>query len=104
MSVVVVATIHPLAEHRDAVIAAFHRAVEEVHAEPGCTMYALHEADDRLVMVEEWESQESLEAHFRGEALVRLDAANDGRLAAPTEVVFLTALPAGDPAKGLLRP
>lgn len=33
MSVVVVATILPLPEHRDAVIAAFSQAVGQVHAE-----------------------------------------------------------------------
>jgi len=52
VSVVVVATIIPLPEHRDAVIAAFTETIPEVHKEDGCELYALHQNDDRLIMVE----------------------------------------------------
>ena len=40
MSVVVVATIIPLPEHRDEVIAAFTETVAKVHEEGGCGLYA----------------------------------------------------------------
>ena len=53
MSVVVVATIHPRRNCRDQVIAALEKAVIRVHAEDsGCELYALHENDDQLVMIE----------------------------------------------------
>ena len=55
MSVVVVATIRPQSGCRDQVIAALENAVTRVHAEDGgCELYALHENDDLLVMIEKW--------------------------------------------------
>ncbi|MGH3410466.1 MAG: putative quinol monooxygenase [Streptosporangiaceae bacterium] len=66
MSVVVVATIRPLPEHRDEVIAAFTETIAQVHAEGGCELYALQQADDRLIMVEKWTSREALGVHSRG--------------------------------------
>ena len=60
MSVVVVATIIPLPEHRDEVIAAIAETVAKVREEDGCELYALHQADDRLMMVEKWASPEAL--------------------------------------------
>lgn len=102
MSVVVVATIIPLPEHRDAVIAAFTETIPEVHKEDGCELYALHQADDRLVMVEKWASADALRAHSRGAALAAQAPRLDGKLSGPAEVVVLQAVPAGDPAKGQL--
>jgi quinol monooxygenase YgiN len=64
MSVVVVATAIPAPGHRDEVVAAFEKVIPTVHAEDeGCELYALHEGEDRLVMVEKWTS---LEATARG--------------------------------------
>ena len=57
MSVVVVATAHPIEEHRAEVIAAFETAIARVHDEPGVERYALHEGPDRLVMIEKYESE-----------------------------------------------
>lgn len=102
MSVVVVATILPLPEHRDAVIAAFSQAIGQVHAEDGCQLYALHQADDRLIMVEKWASRAALEAHGRGQALAALNPLLKGKLAGRTEVIVLDPVPAGEPAKGQL--
>ena len=69
MSVVVVAHIRPLPEHLDAVREAFLEILPAVHEEPGCELYALHEADGVLVMVEKWESQEALDVHMTAPAL-----------------------------------
>lgn len=102
MSVVVIATIVPLPQYRDEVLTVFGKIVEQVHAEDGCQLYALHEAADRLMLVERWASAEALAAHSRGAALAALQPALDGRLAGPTEVVVLNPVPAGDPAKGQL--
>ena len=43
MSVVVVVTAFPVAEHRGEVVAAFEAAIARVHDEPGVELYALHE-------------------------------------------------------------
>jgi quinol monooxygenase YgiN len=102
MSVVIVATIVPLAEHRDAVIAALRTAIEQVHGEDGCEMYALHETHDRLVMVEKWASGEALAVHRDAPALAALGSALRGKVAGAPDVVVLRAVPAGDPAKGEL--
>ncbi|MCA0144621.1 putative quinol monooxygenase [Blastococcus sp. LR1] len=102
MSVVVVATITPRPDAVDAVREAVLAAVPQVHAEPGCEKYALHEADGVFVMVERWESREALKAHGKAEALTNLGAAIGDKLAAPLDVRYLTAVPAGDPEKGAI--
>jgi quinol monooxygenase YgiN len=100
MSVVVVATIRPLPEHRDEVIAAFTQIIGDVHAEDGCELYALNETGDRLIMVEKWASREALAAHSKGENLAALNPLLKGKVAGPSEVIVLEAVPAGDPEKG----
>lgn len=102
MSVVVVATVVPLPEHRDEVIALYTAAIPQVHAEAGCELYALHQADDQLVMIERWASAEALEAHARGPVLAALGPSIRGKVTGPADVVVLKAVPAGDPVKGTL--
>src|SRR6266542_4114699 len=75
-AVVVVATIRPLPEHRAEVIAAMEKAIADVHAhDDGCVLYALHEGDDRLVMVEKWASADALAEFSRGAPLAELNQA-----------------------------
>jgi quinol monooxygenase YgiN len=103
MSVVVVATIYPLPEHRDEVIATMEKAIARVHDEDeGCELYALHEGDGRLVMIEKWTSQQALDAHSAGPVLVDLGPLLKGKLGAATDVQTMTAHPAGDAGKGAL--
>ena len=102
MSVVVVATIIPLPEYRDEVIAALTGTVAQVHEEDGCELYALHQAADRLVMIEKWASPEALRTHRKSAALAVLNPRLAGKLTGPAEVVVLQAVPAGDLAKGQL--
>ncbi len=102
MSVVVVATIAPLPEHRDEVIAAFAATIAQVHAEDGCELYALHQAPDRLIMVEKWASRDALGIHSKGTALAALNPQLAGKVAGPPEVIVLDPVPAGDAAKGQL--
>jgi quinol monooxygenase YgiN len=102
MSVVVVATITPEPEHTDEVVAAFAETIPQVHAEDGCELYALHRADDRLVMIERWASAEALAAHSRGAALAALNPKLRGKLTGPAKIVVSHPVPAGDPAKGQL--
>jgi quinol monooxygenase YgiN len=100
MSVVVVATIVPLAEHRDEVIAAFKETIKQVHDEDGCELYALNEAADRLIMIEKWASPEALRTHSKGAALAALNPRLAGKLAGAPEVIVLQQVAAGDAAKG----
>jgi len=102
MSVVVVATIVPLAEHRHEVIAAFQEAIKQVHDEDGCELYALNEAPDRLIMIEKWTSPEALRAHSTSPALTAMNPKLTGKVAGRPEIIVLNQLPAGDPAKGAL--
>jgi quinol monooxygenase YgiN len=103
MPVVVVATVKPLPDHREAVLAAITEAIGSVHAEPGCELYALNQGADRLVMVEQWSSLEALQTHSRGAALQKLGPALEGKLSAALEVLTFEPVPAGDPGKGTLR-
>jgi quinol monooxygenase YgiN len=103
MSVVVVATIIPAETYRDEVIAAFERAVAAVHAnDEGCELYALHEADDRLVMVEKWSSPETLNSHSQSAALAELGKAIAGKIVGEVDVRVLTPHPAGTLQQGTL--
>ena len=102
MSVVVVATITPLPEHVDAVRQALLAAVPQVHAEPGCELYAMHEDDGGFVMIERWADLDALRVHGKAEALTTLGGVLAGKLAAAPEVRRLSALPAGEPGKGSL--
>ncbi|SEP10215.1 putative quinol monooxygenase [Trujillonella endophytica] len=100
MSVVVVAHIRPLPEHLDAVREAFVEILPAVHAEPGCELYALHEADGVLVMIEKWASQEALTTHMTAPALAGLGPKLAGKVGGAPEVQVLTPVPAG--SKGAL--
>jgi len=100
MSVVVVATIVPLPEHRDEVIAAFRETIKQVHDEDGCELYALNASPDRLIMIEKWASKEALRTHSRGAALTALNPKLAGKVAGAPEIIVLQPVPTGDPAKG----
>jgi quinol monooxygenase YgiN len=103
MSVVVVATISPLPEHRDEVIAIFEETIARVHAEDeGCELYAMHEVDGRLVMIEKWTSAEALAAHSKGAALADSGPKLKGKVAGTPTVDVLQPHPAGDAALGAL--
>jgi quinol monooxygenase YgiN len=102
-AVIIVATAFPIPEHRAEVIAAFETAIARVHDdEPGCELYALHEAPDRLVMIEKYASQDAMAEHLKGGGLAGLRAALDGKLSTPIDVQTLAAHPAGTAAKGAL--
>jgi quinol monooxygenase YgiN len=103
MSVVIVATAHPVPEHRAEVIATFEDTIARVHAEDeGCQLYAIHEGDDRLVMIEKWASKESLASHSRGSALADLAHRLDGKLIGELDVQVLRPHPAGTILQGTI--
>ncbi|MEU6657553.1 antibiotic biosynthesis monooxygenase [Streptomyces sp. NPDC046821] len=102
MSVVVIVTIFPGPEHRAEVVSAVEKAILQVHEEPGVEFYALLEGDDRLMMIEKYESAQAQAEHAKRPALTGLLAALDGKLTRELDVQVLTPHPAGDPRKGAL--
>ncbi|TFB50319.1 putative quinol monooxygenase [Cryobacterium tagatosivorans] len=103
MPVVVTAVFTPKADAFDQVVAALKPAIAEVHEEPGCLLYAIHEAPNgQIIMIESWESAELLDSHGAGEAVKRLNVALDGLLEGPVEVTRLVPIPAGNELQGAL--
>jgi quinol monooxygenase YgiN len=102
VSIVVVATIKPLPEHRDEVIAAYQEVIPQVHLEDGCELYALNQTGDRLIMVEKWASREALAAHAKGAALAAMRPKMEGKTEGAAEVIILDPVPAGDSVKGVV--
>ena len=103
MSVVVVATMTAKPESVDKVREACKRAIEAVHQEPGCELYALHEANGTFVFVEQWADEEALKTHSGAAAATALTSAIGEHLDGSTDIKLLQPVPAGDPAKGRLR-
>lgn len=100
MTVIVVATVTPLPEHRAEVIELFEATIARVHTEQGCELYALHEGADELLMIEKWSGAEQLEQHSSGRALADLGPQLDGKLAGPTVVKVYRPHPAGTVEQG----
>ena len=103
MSVVVTAVFHPVEGRRAELVDALRRSIPAVHDEPGCRLYAIHDAEDgTITMVEKWDSREDLAAHAAGPAVKVLDQAVADLIARPTTVTTMTPLPAGTAEQGQL--
>ena len=103
MTMIVIATVSPIPQYRAEVIAAIETAIEQVHAEEDdCLLYALHEAPDRLVMIEKYASNEAMAAHRAVAGLANLVKTLDGKLSIPMDVQILSPHPAGSLQKGAL--
>jgi quinol monooxygenase YgiN len=103
MPIVVTAVFTPKAGALRHVAAALSPAIAEVHGEPGCLLYAIHEAPNgQIIMIEKWETAELLDAHGGGEAVKRLNASLKGLLQGPVEVTRLSPIPAGTEHQGTL--
>lgn len=101
--VVVTAYFHPAAGKRDQLVEALRPAIAAVHQEPGCELYAIHDAPDgTIVMIEKWTSVRDLDDHGAGEAVRSLNASLEGLLASPVEVTRLAPLAAGTEKQGQL--
>ena len=103
MPVVVVATMTAQPESVDAVRAACSEALEAVHGEPGCELYALHEADGTFVFIEQWADEDALKTHSTAPAVGKMFGAIGELLDGAPDIKMLTPVVAGDPAKGQLR-
>ena len=103
MPVVVVATMTVKPESVDAVREILTSAAKDVHDEPGCQLYSLHEAGDTFVFVEQWADAEALKTHSTAPAMGKMFSAVGEHLAGAPDIQTLQPVPAGDPAKGQLR-
>jgi quinol monooxygenase YgiN len=66
--VVVTAYFHPAAGQHDQVVEVLEQAIPAVHEEPGCELYAIHDAPNgTIVMIEKWSSVGELDDHAGGE-------------------------------------
>ncbi|SDP51726.1 Quinol monooxygenase YgiN [Arthrobacter sp. ok909] len=103
MPVVVTATFTPKEGSFDQVVEALSPAIAEVHEEPGCLLYAIHESPNgQILMIEKWESAELLDAHGAGGPVQRLNASLQGLLQGPVDVMRHEPIPAGTPGQGAL--
>jgi quinol monooxygenase YgiN len=103
MPVVVVATLTVKPESVDTVRDILTNAVSEVHEEPGCQLYSLHQAGETFVFVEQWADEEALKVHSTAPAITKLFTAAGEHLAGAPDIKMLQPVPAGDPDKGQLR-
>jgi quinol monooxygenase YgiN len=100
MSVIVVAELHPSPEEYESTRAALVATIQAVHAsEHGCELYALHEGDGRLVLIEKWSNSDGLRAHSSGPHFQGL-LAELGAVGRQMKVKILKPYPVGDAAKG----
>jgi quinol monooxygenase YgiN len=102
MPLILVATITPLPDERAAVRAALEEAVPVVHEEEGCQKYALHEAKDSFVLVEQWADKDALNAHAAGEPFARLTAALKDKVVGEMDVKILRPILGGTTEQGQL--
>jgi len=101
--VVVTAVFRPAEDVREELIARIGAAIPDVHAESGCTLYALHDAEDgTVVFIEKWDTVEDLDAHGDGAPVARLSSSIADLLDEPVVVTRMFARPFGDAAKGAL--
>lgn len=91
--IVVIARLQTDDEKRDALIAAGQKLAAASRAEDGCLNYRLHEDTEQrnhFVFVEEWESQEILEAHGKTPHIAEFMGAAGNFLTAPPDIKFHT--------------
>jgi quinol monooxygenase YgiN len=103
MPVVVVATLTVKPESVDAVRDILTTAAKEVHKEPGCQLYSVHQAGETFVFVEQWADEEALKTHSGAPAVAKMFGAAGEHLVGAPDIKMLQPIPAGDPDKGQLR-
>jgi quinol monooxygenase YgiN len=103
MTVVVTAIFKPVPGRKDELVEAMRPGIAAVHEEPGCELYAIHDAEDgTITMLEKWSSQADLDAHANGSAVALLNKDIEGLLAEPVLVTTMSPIPAGTESQGNL--
>src|SRR6266700_469401 len=91
--IVVVGRVKTDAEKREALIRIGQEVAAASRTETGCISYRLYqdtESDDDFVFVEEWESEEALQTHFRTAHIAEFMGAIPAALVAAPNVKFHT--------------
>jgi quinol monooxygenase YgiN len=104
MPVVVVANLTVKPESVDTVRDILTGAAGEVHAEPGCQLYSLHQTGETFVFIEQWADEETLKTHMTAPAIGKMFGALGEHLVGAPDIKTLQPLPAGAADKGTLRP
>lgn len=103
MSVVVTAVFHPREGKKEELAHAMHRGIEAVHTEPGCELYAIHDAEDgTITMIEKWSSVQELDSHGDGEAVAVLREDIADLVEGDPVVTRMFPIPAGTDDQGAL--
>lgn len=84
---IVIAIFQPKPQHLEQVRSALKEIMPEVHQEPGCELYALHEGvEGSLVFIEKWANRENWMKHNNFHTVARIKQAVDGLLDKPIDV------------------
>ena len=97
-----VAIFRPKPESYQQVLDFLLEVTAEVHSEPGCVVYALHETkDNRIVYVEKWETRSDWVTHSEFDSVKKINAFIEGKLLEPVDVIELVPAPAGTSTQGI---
>jgi quinol monooxygenase YgiN len=91
--IVVVGRVQADADKRDALVRIGHAVAAASREETGCISYRLYEdteVENEFVFVEEWESSEALQRHFKTSHIREFMQAIPETLVAPPDVKFHT--------------
>ena len=86
-------------------ISAFAPAIESSHAEPGCSLCALHRDvhdPDTLVLIEQWESREAHDRHLEQPHVQKLTETVSPLVSELPRITISEPLPVGQVAQGLI--
>jgi len=89
--IVVVGRVRTDADRRESLIRAGQAVAAASRAEPGCISYRLYEdteSRDEFVFVEEWQSEEALQQHFKTAHIAEFMQAIPTAIVAPPDVRF----------------
>jgi quinol monooxygenase YgiN len=89
VTLLAIADLYAISGRRPELLALLGRAEGDGAAQPGCRRYtfaATLEDPDRFVLVSEWESGATLEAHYGSRAFAEFQFGLDGLLARPSEM------------------
>jgi quinol monooxygenase YgiN len=103
MPVTVVATLKIKPESVDTAREIMKKTIAEVHDEPGCDLYSLHETDGTFIFIEQWADADALQAHSAAPAVGALFSELADLLDGAPDIKVAQAVVAGHPSKGQLR-
>ena len=103
MPVVVVATLTVKPDSVDTARKILTDSVVEVHNEPGCQLYSLHQTGETFVFVEQWADEDALKTHSTAPAVGKMFGAIGEHLDGAPDIKMLQPIPAGTSEQGTLR-